>query len=135
WPADIADCAAVAGVALPALTASDSPVTWQFNESPIDLVAITSEPAALDAAGDATLGYNTNQESAEVAKGTPHEGLFAISATVEREDLRTLGDTVLATMLSGLPAIIRDIVVPILGPLANDVVASLVSMVTVTGNG
>src|SRR5690606_18748965 len=98
-------------------------------------VAITSEPAALDAAGDATLGYNTIQEPAEVAKGTPHEGLFAISATVERDDLRTLGDTVLATMLSGLPAIVRDIVVPILGPLANDVVASLVSMVTVTGNG
>ena len=135
WPADIADCAAVAGLALPDLTAGAAPITWQFTESPIDLVAITTEPSALDDAGDATLTYDTNHESAEDAKGTPHEGLFAMCATVERDDLRTLGDTVLVTVLSGLPAIVRDIVVPILGPVANDIVASLVGMVSVMGYG
>lgn len=135
WPPDIADCASVAGLALPSLTAGASPVTWQYTETPIDLVAITAEPAMLDDTGDVILSYDTNHESAEDAKGTPHDGLFAISPTVERDDLRELGTTVLSTMLSGLPGIVRDIVIPILGPLANDIVASLVGLVTVTGYG
>jgi hypothetical protein len=135
WPSDISDCAAVSGIPLPSLAAGEAPVTWEYSEAPIDLVSITAEPAALDGGGEAVLAYETNSESAEDATGTPHEGLLTVVPTVERDDLGDVADAILATSLAGLPAIVRDVVVPILGPMASEVVEQIAGMVTVTGSG
>ena len=70
WPADIADCAATAGVPLPPLKPADAPCRWELVSSNGALIVPEDQPSKLDQGGHAALTYHTLAEDEKRRRAT-----------------------------------------------------------------
>lgn len=133
WPAEIADCAAMAGVTLPNLTAEDGTAEWEIVQSPQPLV-IAGESTEIDADGQTMLDFTSMTEPADWKKGPTHEGTVLFQTTVERPGIQELREQMMNLAFSALPGIVRAAVEPILGPIAATIVDGLLDLATVRGS-
>jgi hypothetical protein len=132
WPADVADCAKVAGAPLPALTPEPgTPVTFQLVESPIDLVAEGEVPTALDGNRRAVLQYVTNREDSD--DGPVQSGTFLVKFTMEREGLEGLGQVLAGVLLAALPPVVTQPLSQLLGAQIDALVQTLDTLTEVVG--
>jgi hypothetical protein len=135
WPDLVRDCATVAGIALPSLTAPGAPITLTLTGAPIDLIDAPTPPSTLEQTGTASIPYTTRTESAATAAGTERQGTVTVTAVVARDDLSQLAASVQSLALAGLPEIVRRFVDPIFGPIAANLVDRIAALAAVRGQG
>jgi hypothetical protein len=132
WPADVADCAAVAGAPLPDLTPKPgTPVTLQLVESPIDLVVEGDVPSALNESGKAVLQYVTNREPTD--DGPVQSGTFLVTFALERQGLEGLGQVLAGVLVAALPPVVSGPVAQLLGGQIDALVQALDTLTEVVG--
>jgi hypothetical protein len=128
WPADVADCAAAAGVPLPPLKPANARCAWLVTGTRPGLVATDVQPPALDGNAKAKLTYHTLSESEEVAKGDPAFAQVLVTATVARPEVDDLKRTLANLLFAQLPAIVDQFVRPYLGPVVDQLLGKVASL-------
>lgn len=120
-PALVLDCAKVFGVDMSRVgSAEGATVDWDFYVPPVrpDLATPTSSDPELDAQRTARYGYQTGQESPELARtGDQRAALFRLKATARRDDLEKIRQLLTSLVLDRLPAAIADVVRSLADPL------------------
>ena len=134
WPADIADCALNAGVALPPLKPVGAPVIWTLTQSDSLAVAAASTPTVLDANGSAVYRYATTQESVETSRGDPASGVVTIHAAIRRPGVTDAQQAIADLAFSQIPDLIRPILQPLLQPTLTAVLDTIASYLESTAD-
>lgn len=117
WPPPVADCAAAAGVPLPALRPSGNPVTWSVPTQ--GLIAADSADPRLRADGSALYTYHVIKEP-PLPNGPNVVEEIGVRATVQRDDFRRLEEQIVAmieTQLAQLLPPVGSVVSPVVMPL------------------
>lgn len=125
WPDFLVDCAASMGISLPSLRGEGAPVTWKVSETPIDLIQEMGKSPLVEEQGKAELIYKTNNESSDVASGTPLNGLCITEVSVERSDVADLRDNLHSLLVANIPSPFDIAVQSVLGPAIASLTADL----------
>jgi hypothetical protein len=134
WPADVADCAALAGVPLPPIGAVGAQITWKpLDQDPGGLMTSGEADAVIPEEGPARLATTTGSEPAEVAQGDPQVGLVRGLVIVRRPGIRELRGALQSLLFAQLPSIVAAALQPILGPAIADLVDELDDIQDVKG--
>ena len=134
WPSDVADCAAAAGVPLPAIGATGAQITWKpLVENPGGLMSAGGGDATIPEDTPAMIATTTGTEPPEVAQGAQQVGLVRGDVEVRRPGIRELRGTLQQLLFAQLPDLVAAALQPILGPLIADLVDELADLQDVRG--
>ncbi len=107
WPASITACATEAGITLPSLDPTGSPVEWTLADTPYaQFVSADSSLTAMHGTYAANLVYETPNESAQIQGGQVASGTTSAAVVVRRSnanDIRALVATIITGALADLP--------------------------------
>ena len=136
WPADVADCAAAAGVVLPDPgSAKGSPVTWQKFDNGAEAV-VTREDTTLDAAGKAELRFKPGTETQQQHdEGQEIISNYGVGVVVQRTAIDQMLTLVQSLVLDQLPSVVQPVVQALLGPVDGAVRAELAELTQATSKG
>jgi hypothetical protein len=134
WPAELVDCAGVAGLDLPdPSSATDSTVDWKVAGLP-PLGAVANTESRIDANNMARLDWVTGREESD--KGEPLSGRASVSVTVtsiQIEELKAMLEGLIAGQIPVPP--FGDIVAELFAQLTAPIFDALAELVRVNGAG
>jgi hypothetical protein len=143
WPAPLASCAQLAGVALPDLKPTGAPVSWVMSTAPEGLVASVERKddklRASAAGGEADFVLRMANEPREFAiNGDLLDGTLLVRASIRRTQLVDLQNSIRGLMgglLTGLPDVIRDQIAAALSAPFEQALDKLLELVDEKGEG
>jgi hypothetical protein len=133
WPTDITDCAMQAGVTLPPLKPVGAPIVWTMTQSDDLAVQSAGQVTVLDETGSAPFRYATTQESVETSKGDPVEGELKIQASIRRNAVADLQQTIANLVFAQIPSLIRPILQAVLAPVVTLVLDKVAALLDTSG--
>lgn len=135
WPEEIQDCATQAGRPLPNLKPEGAPVTWSVvGQQPGGLVIEGKGEEKLDKDGTARFPWTTGVDQVP----EPYEersGWIGVTAHVDRPAIKELRQLAIDELLSHIPTLVRDTVVPYVRPIIERVTAQLDTLLSAQTSG
>ena len=138
WPSVLADCAAVAKVALPDFHAKDIPLTWGPLEAPADALlgpaGSARDTGATDASGRATWDFRTATDPGD-PNGEQRSQVDAMPVAVHRPEIERARERLTEALLGYIPGLLRPFVVRLFAPYIDGLQGRLNAMLDATGRG
>lgn len=135
WPDAIQDCATAAGRPLPNLKPEGAPVAWSvIGQQPGGLVIAGKGEEKLDKDGTARFTWTTGVDDIpEPWQERP--GWIGVTARVDRPAIKELRQLAIDELLSHIPTLVRDTVVPYVRPILDRVTAQLDTLLSSQSSG
>jgi hypothetical protein len=138
WPSVLADCAAVAKVALPDFHAKDIPLTWGPLDAPADVLlgpaASAHDTDITDASGRATWDFQTATEPGD-PDGEQRSQVDAMPVAVHRPEIARARARLTEALLGYIPGLLRPFVARVFAPYIDGLQDRLNSILDARGRG